>query len=371
MSVSGRPSSRSGRRPDALALALEDAVDQGRLAPSVHNTQPWTFVLFPDRVELRADRSRQLAVLDPGGRELVQSLGSALFNVRAALAARGFAVLVERLPRPEDPDLMAVARPVEGRPDPALARLARAIRLRHTNRRPFAPVTVPDEIVDRVAEAATAEEAVLVPLRRPEQRALVAELTRHADRLQNADPAYHEELRRWTSRTPAQGDGIPAGSVPRTVAARTDAVPLRDFDTRGTGDLPAHTGSGTDQTLVLLATAQDDPAAWLRSGEALERVLLELTRGEWVAGPVTQALEVPATRSRLRELTTPAHPQMLLRIGRAAPTGGTPRRPRRTVVENSTRPAPHPQPPPPPTPPPPAEPGPRPVSDGRGGTIWR
>src|SRR3954463_1603732 len=100
MSVSGRPSSRSGRRPDALALALEDAVDQGRLAPSVHNTQPWTFVLFPDRVELRADRSRQLAVLDPGGRELVQSVGSALFNVRAALAGPGFARPVGRVAGP-------------------------------------------------------------------------------------------------------------------------------------------------------------------------------------------------------------------------------------------------------------------------------
>jgi nitroreductase len=364
-------SSRRRRPPDALARALEKAVDQGRLAPSVHNTQPWTFVLFPDRMELRGDRSRQLPVLDPSGRELVQSVGAALFNVRATLAATGFAVVVERLPRPSDPDLLAVVRPVEGEPDPTLARLARAIPRRHTNRRPFGPATVPDEIVDRLAKGTAAEQALLVPVRSQEQRTLVAELTQQADRLQNADPAYREELRQWTSRTPAQGDGVPSSSAPRNAGARTDAVPVRDFDTRGTGGLPAHTGSGTDQTLVLVATAEDDAAAWLRSGEALERLLLELTRGEWVAGPITQALEVPATRHVLGELTAPAHPQMLLRIGRAVPADGMPRRPRRTVVENSTRP-----PPPatePPSPPPhrtPAEPGPRPVSDGRGGTTW-
>jgi nitroreductase len=356
--------------PDVVAPALEDAVDQGRLAPSVHNTQPWTFVLFPDRMEIRADRSRQLTVLDPAGRELVQSVGAALFNVRAALAARGFATAVERLPRPADPDLLAVVRPVDGEPDPVLARLARVIPRRHTNRRPFTPMTVPDEIVDRLTEATAAEAALLIAVRSPDQLGLVAEVTQQADRLQSADPGYREELRQWTSRTPAQGDGVSAGSVPRTTGVRTDAVPLRDFDTRGTGGLPARTGSGTDQTLVLLATAQDDPVAWLRSGEALERLLLELTRSDWVAGPITQALEVPAMRARLRELTAPGHPQMLLRIGRAAAAAGAPRRPRRTVVENSSQPASAHQPPAPARRRPPAENDARPVSDGRGGTTW-
>jgi nitroreductase len=359
------------RPDDGRMRALEDAVDRARLAPSVHNTQPWTFVLFPDRLELHADRSRQLAVLDPDGRELVQSVGAALFNARAALAAHGFAVKVERLPHAQAPDVLAVVRPATGEPDPDLARLDRVIARRHTNRRPFGPETVPDEVVDRLADVTAVEGGVLVPVRTAEQRTLVAELTQQADRLQNAEPAYQEELRRWTTRTPAQGDGVPASSVPRTAAARTDAVPVRDFDVRGTGGLPRRTGSGTDQTLVLLATATDGPLAWLRAGEALERLLLELTRRDWVAGPITQALEVPSTRERLRRLTAPDHPQMLLRIGRAVPAEPTARRPRRTVVENSTRTTPPLVTPPVPHPPAPPEPGSRPVSDGRGGTTWR
>jgi nitroreductase len=365
------PAATSAGSDDARVRALEDAADHGRLAPSVHNTQPWTFVLFPDRLELRADRSRQLAVLDPDGRELVQSVGAALFNARAALAARGFAAEIDRLPRPEDPDLLAVVRLVAGEADPALAPLDRVVDRRHTNRRPFGPETVPDDVVDRLADVTAVEGVSLIPVRSAEQRNLVAGLTKQADRLQNAEPAYHEELEQWTSRTPAQGDGVAASSVPRTAGRRTDAVPVRDFDVRGTGGLPRRTGSGTDQTLVLLATASDDPIAWLRSGEALERLLLVLTRSDWVAGPITQALEVPSTREQLRRLTAPDHPQMLLRIGRAAPAEPTARRPRRTVVENTTRRTP---PPPAPSAPPrraPAEPDDRPVSDGRGGTTWR
>jgi hypothetical protein len=188
--------------------------------------------------------------------------------------------------------------------------------------------------------------------------------------MQNADPAYRAELRRWTTRGSAAGDGVPASAIPHVDGRQHDEVPIRDFDTGGEGALPAKTGSGTDQTLVLLATASDDPMAWLRSGEALERVLLELTRLGWVASPLTQAIEVPVTRTQLRSaLTWEAHPQMLLRIGRAAPTTATPRRRRTDVVRGSGRPDL-----PVPTQPQPARPadeGPlHPVSDGRGGTVW-
>ena len=360
--------------PEAWREAIELAADQGRLAPSVHNTQPWSFVLRLDRLEVRADPSRQLTVLDPDGRELVESVGAALFNVRASLAASHVPVAVDRLPDPADPELLAVVRPAAGTPDPALARLDRVIPRRHTNRRPFGPETVPDDVLDELAEALAAEDTRLVPVRTPQQRELLAEVMREADRLQNADPAYRAELERWTSRSPAQGDGVPASSVPRTAGPRTDAVPVRDFDPRGRGGLPRHTDSGPDQTLLLLATLTDDRLAWLRAGEALQRLLLELTVRDWVAGPMTQALEVPATRERLARLTAPFVPMSVLRVGRAAPVEPPARRPRRTVVQNSTR--PHPPLTPTPAPPPavpaePAEPGPHPVSDGRGGTTWR
>ena len=357
---------------EAWLAAIEQAADRGRLAPSVHNTQPWVFALFPDRLEVRADRARQLTVLDPEGRELVQSVGAALFNIRASLAGSRIAVAVDRLPDDADPDLLAVVRPGPGTPDRDLARLGRAIPRRHTNRRPYGPETLPDDVLDRLCEVVATEGARLVPLRTAHERALLAELTQEADRLQNADPDYRAELERWTSRRPAQGDGVPSSSVPRTSGPRTDAVPVRDFDVHGHGGLPKHTDSGTDQTLLLVATLGDHRLAWLRAGEALERLLLELTVLDWVAGPMTQPLEVPETRRQLAGLTAPFVPQMVLRVGRAAVADSTARRPRRTVVQNSARPGSPMLPTPMPRPAAPSsEPGPRPVPDGRGGTTWR
>ncbi|WP_051684114.1 hypothetical protein [Blastococcus sp. URHD0036] len=359
--------------------ALEVAVDLALLAPSVHNTQPWRLVLHDDRLDLHADRTRQLPTLDPVGRALALSVGAALFNARVALAAAGWSVVTERLPDARDPDLMAVVRPVDGASDPELAALAPAVPQRRTNRRAFSDEELPDDALRALADAVAAEDAELVVVRQEHHRQLVARLTQQADAVQNADAAYRAELRAWTTRSAASRDGVPTSAVPHVDGRQRDDLPLRDFDSAGAGGLPPETRSTMRQTLVLLATARDDQAAWLRAGEALERVLLELTRRGWAASPLTQAIEVPLTRTQLRSaLTWTSHPQALLRIGRAEATPAPPHRLRDDVVENSTRP-PETEPRPLPTPPV----GPqhetraadgrarrRPVSDGRGGTTW-
>jgi len=358
----------------ARAEALEHAADLARLAPSVHNTQPWTLVLGDGHLALRADRSRQLTTLDPHGRELVLSAGAALFNARVALSARGWAVQVRRLPDRDDPDLLAEVRPVPGRPDSELAALEPQVSLRHTNRRRFGPEPVPAALRRRLTAVVTAEDVQLIDVVTDRQRRLVARLTQDADRIQNASAAYRAELRHWTSRSPGDGDGVPPSAVPHVDGRQNDQVPIRDFDTRGAGSLPPETASTTDQTLVLLATAADDTEHWLRAGEAMERLLLELTALDWQASPLTQPLEDPLTRSELRSaLSEGAYPQMLLRIGRAAPTMATPRRRRDDVVRNSTRAAASPHVDPQlgrPGRPADVRPAPHPVSDGRGGTVW-
>jgi nitroreductase len=357
--------------------ALEAAVDQAVLAPSVHNTQPWLFVLGPDQVEVRADRSRQLTVLDPLGRELVQSVGAALFNLRVAVSARGWAVTVDRFPQPDDPNCLAVLHAVEGAPDVHLAEYDAAIPRRRTNRRPLTGDPVPGDLLHELVSHAAAEDTLLIPLFQDDHRRLVARLTQQADEVQNANRAYRAEIRRWTTRPAAEGDGVPVHAVPHVDGLFRLDMPQRDFDTRSEGELPADTGDSAERTLVLLATRTDHPADWLQCGEALQHVLLELTRRGWAASPLTQAIEVPFTRTQLRAaLTEDAHPQMLLRIGHAEDLLSAPRRPRSDVVRNSSR-TPEPRrttevPSPTGWPERPRKPDPplRPVSDGRGGTTW-
>ena len=69
-------------------------------------------------------------------------------------------------------------------------------------------------------------------------------------------------------------------------------------------------------TVVLMGSEADDRAAWLQSGRALGRVLLQATAAGLAASPLTQALDWPATRTQLSSrLSLVGHPQMLIRMG--------------------------------------------------------
>ncbi|SHF54533.1 Nitroreductase family protein [Jatrophihabitans endophyticus] len=315
-----------------VSQALRRAAVRATLAPSVHNTQPWRFVLGPDFLEVHADSARRLTVLDPSGRQLIISCGCALFNARVSLAAAGFRAGVERVRDPQHPTLLARIT-VDGETAPgdpeteALAALDPVVELRRTNRRQFADDPVPQELVESLVAAAAAEHAELDPVVRAEDRVVTAVLSQRADQQQNADPAYRAELRAWTSDDPRRDDGVPSSAVPHAVAGGHDEIPIRDFDTHGTGALPTETRSNLHQCLLLLGTSSDDTDAWLRAGEALERILLEITRHGFVASPLTQVIEVPVTRGALRrELRLATQPHVLLRVGRAAPTPAPRRR---------------------------------------------
>lgn len=312
----------------AVANTLRRAATRAALAPSVHNTQPWHFVVTRDTLEIRSNMRRQLAVLDPRGRQLTISCGCALFNARVAIAANGFEPVVTRFPDPEVPELLARISIGEARNWVPIGALDPAIDDRRTNRRAFAEEPVPAEVIYDLVSAARSENGYLIPITKPEHRAATAALSQRADRIQHADPAYLAELRTWTTDDPRRGDGVQAASVPYAgpLSDAHDVMPIRAFDVRGMGWLPASSQSETDQCLLLLAAAGDTPETWLQTGEALERVWLELTRLGYAASPLTQAVEVAQTHEQLRSaLQIDLHPQLLLRVGLAPNAVQTPR----------------------------------------------
>lgn len=315
------------------------AAGRATLAPSIHNTQPWRFVITRGSLELHADRQRQLRVLDPRGRQLMISCGSALFNARVALAAAGYDAPVERFPDPAQTDLLArITLPPEATHGVSIGRLNAVIEQRRTNRRPFYNRAVPAEVLQLLGEAAEQEAAELFRVSRPEHRLAVARLSRQADRAELTDPAYRAELRTWTTTDPHRGDGVLVSTVAHVDAGNTGDLPLRDFDTSGRGWLPVDTRSSHDQCLLLLGTLDDDRMAWLRAGEALERVWLELTRLGYVASLLTQVIEVALTHQLLRhELGLSMHPHLLLRVGQAPDTPPSPRRPLTEVIASPDR----------------------------------
>ena len=316
--------------------ALRRAAGRARLAPSIHNTQPWQLTLTGDQLELRLDPERKLRHVDPESRQAIISCGCALFNARVSLASEASGeVEVTRFPDgPQAPTLAVVRYRPRTREDSftradrlAVAELDFAIAVRRTNRTRFEDIAVPERFVDKLAAAAAVEGTVLYSVRRDAHREAIAELTRRADAEQYSDPGYRAELRAWTTDDSTRSDGVHVRSVQRVDADSHDDLPLRDFDMRGNGGLPPRTDSTRSQTLLLLGTDTDTPLDWLRAGEALERVLLTAALAGWESSPVMQALEVPETRAELRSaLGVRFHPQFCVRIGRGSPVPPTTRR---------------------------------------------
>jgi hypothetical protein len=324
------PGRSASDRATPTAQALTRAAMAAGAAPSVFNTQPWRWRVVGDVVELRADRTRQLAITDVDGRLLTLGCGAALHHLRTALDGAGWTYDVTRLPDPIDADLFARVR-LSGQVavDPLAVRRQQAIVLRRTDRRPFADVDVPAPALDELRTAAEREGAHL-HLLDPDQMIALAALAAQAAAVEFADARYRAELADWTSRPVAGGDGVPAD----TAADRTPrTVPVRDFTPGAPGSTSAVPADRYGRYAVLFTDA-DDPGAWLAAGGALSAVLLTATIERLAVSPMSDVVEVPVTRQRLRGLLGGiGYPALALRIGIPGGAPAPPAAPRRLAVE--------------------------------------
>jgi nitroreductase len=305
--------------------SLEAIIATAVRAPSVHNTQPWRFRPTNSAIELYADPSRRLDILDPDGREMVLSCGAALFGLRLAVRQEGFRPVVEILPRwpRRDP----VARVHLGAPaaGPGDRDLQAAVWLRHTHRGPFAPEPLPPGLLAALRRDAEAEATTLRVID-GHWLQRVGRLVDVAESLQAQRAALTDETLAWTGRD-GMRDGVPPRAFPLHPAGGPSRLRLRDFD-KGSGLGTLATDQAPPAATVVLLTTGDGPADWLRAGQALHRVLLRAA-SRWVFASLhTQPLEVAPVREALRaHLAVAGAPQMLMQLGRAHTAPLTWRRP--------------------------------------------
>ncbi len=302
----------------------EELVTAASQAPSVHNTQPWRFVVRHEAIEVHANPERGLPTIDPHGRELTISCGAAIFNLRVAASGSGWHARVHLLPHPDVPSHLATID-MHGpcRPHRDDLDLVDAIWRRRTNRQPFSSTAVPIPVLAEMVAAAHVEGSSLHVLDH-EAAAQFLSIAAAADHTQRDDAAYRAELLAWTSRDPSQGDGVPRQAFgPRPVG---DGLPVRDF---GLGELVRPTMQfEAAPCIATLMTLGDSKSEWLRAGQALQRVLLTATARGVDASFITQPLEVPWFRPLVRAPGVVGAAQVVLRFGYGRPVlAASPRRP--------------------------------------------
>jgi hypothetical protein len=311
------------------------------LAPSGHNTQPWLFkVVGNNIIEIYADRSRALPLVDPDDRELIISCGAALYNLR--LAANHFGIADEVLLLPDnhnDPDLLArisLKDDVQGyiklqaEQD---APLFEAITKRRSNRSPFENRRLPEDLLASIMDIAKTNGAWLDVIDDDDEnrKNALADLISQGDRIQLSDKRFRRELAAWIhpNRTKSR-DGMPgyAHGMTHDIASNIGPFLIRTFDIgKGQAAKDKQLASGSP-VLAVLGTDADDPMNWIQTGQALARILLQArARNVWTTY-MNQPIEVSELRPKVLQALGRAtgFPQLLLRMGYGKEVKPTPRR---------------------------------------------
>ncbi|MEV2240364.1 nitroreductase [Micromonospora sp. NPDC049891] len=302
-------------------------------APSAHNTQPWRLRYEPEAIHVGWEATRTLPVADPTGRDLRLSLGAFVETCLIVAADAGL-----RLEYVADHDERH--RRV-GRLRPAPHRYPTPFRTtdvweRRTHRGRFVGGPAPDTLaaVDALArQAGGGVRAVPQPGR-------LGVLLRAADRRLYADPAVVAELRRWLRLDPTHpdyhADGLsdrclglsrPAAAGLRAALAAYPLLrPLGLPRLLAATDAPLARGGAV---LVLVAPADLDQPGQVEFGRVLLRIWLAWHTAGLAAHPLSQLIDVTATRTGLGALLDVA-PERLVHVARVGrPTRPSPRSARR------------------------------------------
>ncbi|MEU5518898.1 hypothetical protein AB0H65_31430 [Streptomyces griseoaurantiacus] len=193
---------------------------------------------------------------------------------------------------------------------------------------------MPAALLAELAEAAQAEGA---RLHLPDQRATdrVLRSTWEAESRNGSDSGRAAESRRWADG-PRSSPGFGLGPAAAGPQDALDRLPMRDFGAHRRPSAPPALPCETHSALVLLRTAHDRRADWLRAGQALERVLLVATAGGVRASLLHQALEWTDLRGDLDRVPDGdyrGHTQMVIRLGYGPEGPVSPRRGAAEVID--------------------------------------
>ena len=310
-------------------------------APSVHNSQPWRWRVVDDAtIELYADRSRQLLVSDPSGRNLALSCGAALHHSQVAAQALGLTAAVDLMPSRDDANLLARISLSPGTSTDEAVGALRAVEERRTDRRRFTSWPIPDSRLARLAKAASGWGAHAIPITDVTARFRTEELCKRAMAAQAMDPRFGEEQRAWLAHS--RVDGMPMANASPPVRGRPLLRPTRFEPASGREPIEAADAAGMIESsdgLVAICSAADDQRSWLEAGQALSALWLRATHDGLSVVPLSQVVEVDQTRQALHQSVFDglARPQILARVGWLETTrerlDPTPRRPVNDVVE--------------------------------------
>lgn len=319
----------------AFPNSHERLVAYACMAANAHNTQPWKFSVFEDRIHIAPDFNRATPVVDPEHRHLFASLGCAAENLSVAAQASGFSAPVTFQDDGCTVHLIGDEK-AASRSNPRFE----AIPNRQCVRAIYDGRALSDADLQGLREALDDEEVSAFLVTNRAEIDQLRDLILSANSVQLKNQAFRNELKAWirfSGREAAETrDGLyaPASgnpAVPGWLGRRIfDLVVSADGENAKYAEQIASSAG-----LVVLAAHRDDPIGWMQAGQSCQRFALEATargvRYAFLNQPIEVAEMLPELQAMLR---TDLRPNLLMRFG-YGPT--LPRSLRRSAEDVITR----------------------------------
>ena len=312
---------------------MRELVRYATLAPNGHNTQPWSFTIKENAIEIHPDLTRRLPIVDPNDRELWISLGCALENL--VIAARAFGYESEVTYPDANSEYIGVRL---AKSAPIMNSLFDAIPLRQNTRSEYDGQSIKNSDLDQVATLPLEPGVALRFITNPTDLETALEYVNQGNLSQYADNAFVDELIYWLrfnqKEVLASFDGLYTlcsgnPEVPRWLGqmfvAGTKPQQQADTDAR---KLRSSCGA------VVVASEREDKTAWVRTGQVYERMALKMTSLNIKSAFLNQPIEVANLRLQFQSAMRlgDSLPQLLVRFGYADPMPRSLRRPVEQVI---------------------------------------
>ena len=303
------------------------------LAPSSHNSQPWKFQISENSVSIQIERERILRVSDPENRYLYIGLGCALENLLTAADYYGFTTDVEYLPPEESVTAAKIIFHESGDSKPNPEHLALAIATRRSNRTKFSEKIPSQAFLSQIKNILPDEVEVSVVLEK-ERREKIADILMDSRIKAFSNAPFRREIADYKRYNFTSS---PLGMPAFTLGVSKPLSLIAPFVMRYINIMKLIRGSETailkkySPVFIFLNAKNHDRLGWLKTGQVLQKLLLEAEH----AGIQASMSAVPLNVEPLQHLLdTQFRPQMFVRIGYAAATPGhAPRLPAEKTIE--------------------------------------
>jgi len=326
----------SGSAEPVKGLAREEMeiLHLASLAPSGHNTQPWTVrVVEPGHWIIGSEEKRWLPAVDPENRELFLSIGAFLENLVTAAGTFGYQVEMEVIAKnPQEREIVDL-RLRKGKVEPFPLEKMRKRRTVRTN---FLPEDIKPEDLKHISRhdvraflalPQSGGHSFYFPQNSPQGKVL-QEGTLEANRKQAFRDPAQEELANWIRWSNKDAEAKRNGLTPESMEIGGFAGwYVRNFYDRQS----VLTKSFREQTVDMAAKQAKSGAGWLvvtspdssiptliEHGRVFENMLLKIRERMIAVHPMTQMLEEePWKKQAAKELGLSGEVQWILRFGYA------------------------------------------------------